>query len=164
MSNAYHPGKGLFYLAALEKCNVFSKNSEWLKQGQSFYGGSARPAPAEAPRKFIRAIDPETGKIAWEYEETGGGESWGGVLATAGGLLFFGDDDGSFGALDAKTGKRLWRFPLNARWHASPMTYAVDGRQYVPAAITASIMAFALRLECTPCVHTHRRAKAIMLP
>ena len=56
----------------------------------------------------------------------------------------YGDDDGSFGALDAKTGKRVWRFPLNARWHASPMTYAIDGRQYVAVAMNASIIAFAL--------------------
>jgi alcohol dehydrogenase (cytochrome c) len=144
MSTAYHPGTGLFYLAALEKCNVFSKNKEWWKHGQSFYGGSARPAPDEAPRKYIRAIDPQTGKIAWEYEQTGAGETWGGLLATAGGLIFFGDDDGSFGALDAKSGKRLWHFPLNARWHASPMTYAIDGRQYVAVAMNDSIIAFAL--------------------
>ena len=144
MSTAYHPGTGLFYLAALEKCNVFSKNAEWWKQGQSFYGGSARPVPAETPRKYLRAIDPQTGKIAWEYEQTGPGEAWGGLLATAGGLVFVGDDDGSFGALDAKSGKRLWHFPLNARWHASPMTYAVDGRQYVAVAANASIIAFGL--------------------
>jgi alcohol dehydrogenase (cytochrome c) len=144
MSTAYHPGTGLFYLAALERCNVFSKNKEWWKQGQSFYGGSARPVTAESPRKYIRALDLHTGKIAWEYEQTGTGETWGGLLATAGGLIFFGDDDGSFGALDAKSGKRMWRFPLNARWHASPMTYTAGGRQYVAVAMNASIIAFSL--------------------
>ncbi len=116
MSTAYHPGTGLFYLLALEKCNVFSKNSEWWKQGESFYGGTARPVPAEEPRKYLRAMDPQTGKIAWEYEQTGPGEAWGGLIATASGLIFFGDDDGSFAALDAKTGKPLWHFPLSARW------------------------------------------------
>ena len=93
---------------------------------------------------ILRAIDPQTGKIVWQYEQTGPGETWGGLLATAGGLVFFGDDDGSFGALDAKTGKTLWHFPLNARWHASPMTYAIDGRQYVAVAMNSSIVAFAL--------------------
>ena len=144
MSTAYHPGTGLFYLAALEKCNVFNKNSEWWKQGQSFYGGTARPVTAETPRKYLRAIDPQTGKIVWEYEQTGAGQSWSGLVATASGLIFFGDDDGSFGALDAKTGKRLWHFPLNARWHSSPMTYAVDGRQYIAMATNSSIVAFGL--------------------
>jgi alcohol dehydrogenase (cytochrome c) len=144
MSSAYHPGTGLFYLMALEKCNVFNKNSEWWKQGESFYGGSARPMPAEVPRKYLRAIDPRTGKIVWQYEQIGSGETWGGLLATVSGLIFFCDDDGSFGALDAKTGKPLWHFPLNAHWHSSPMTYAIDGRQYVAVAINSSIVAFGL--------------------
>jgi alcohol dehydrogenase (cytochrome c) len=144
MSTAYHSGTGLFYLMALEKCNVFNKNAEWWKQGQSFYGGSARPVAAEIPRKFLRAIDPQTGKIAWQYEQTGAGETWGGLLATVSGLIFFGDDDGSFGALDARSGKPLWHFPLGAHWHASPMTYAVDGKQYVAVAANAGIVAFSL--------------------
>ncbi len=129
---------------ALEKCNVFTKNKEWWKQGESFYGGAARKVEAENPRKYLRAVDLQTGKIVWQYEQSGGGETWGGVLATASGLLFFGDDDGSFGALDAKTGKPLWHFPLDARWHASPMTYAVDGRQYVAVAVNSTIVAFGL--------------------
>ena len=144
MSTAYHPGTGLFYLLALEKCNVFSKNSEWWKQGESFYGGSARPVASEMPRKYLRAIDPQTGKIAWEHEQVGSGEAWGGVLATAGGLVFFGNDDGSFSALDAKAGQLLWHFPLSAKWHASPMTYQVNGKQYIAVAVNGSILSFGL--------------------
>ena len=144
MSTAYHPGTGLFYLLALEKCNVFTKNSEWWKQGESFYGGTSREVSKEEPRKYLRAIDPQTGEIVWEYEQTGPGEAWGGLIATAGGLIFFGDDDGAFAALDAKTGAPLWHFPLNVHWHASPMTYLVDGKQYIAVAAGASIMAFAL--------------------
>jgi alcohol dehydrogenase (cytochrome c) len=144
MSTAYHPGTGLFYLLALEKCNVFTKNSEWWKQGESFYGGTSREVSKEEPRKYLRAIDPQTVEIVWEYEQTGPGEAWGGLIATAGGLIFFGDDDGAFAALDAKTGAPLWHFPLNVHWHASPMTYLVDGKQYIAVAAGASIMAFAL--------------------
>ncbi len=144
MSTAYHPGTGLFYLLALEKCNVFSKNSEWWKQGESFYGGSSRPVASETPRKYLRAMDPQTGKIAWEHEQVGSGEAWGGLIATAGGLVFFGNDDGSFSALDAKSGQLLWHFPLSARWHASPMTYLVDGKQYIAVAVNGSIVSFGL--------------------
>jgi alcohol dehydrogenase (cytochrome c) len=144
MSTAYHPGTGLFYLMALEKCNVFSKNSEWWKQGESFYGGSARAVTTESPRKFLRAMDPQTGKIAWEYEQVGPGEAWGGLLATAGNLVFFCNDDGSFSALDARAGKLVWTFPLGARWHASPMTYLVDGKQYIAVAVNGSIISFGL--------------------
>lgn len=144
MSTAYSPGTGLFYLIALEKCNIFSKNSEWWKQGQSFYGGSARPVPSEQPRKYLRAIDPQTGKIVWEHEQVGPGDAWGGLLATASGLVFFGSDDGSFMALDAKAGTTLWHYSLNARWHASPMTYMLDGVQYIAVAVNSNIIAFAL--------------------
>ena len=100
--------------------------------------------PSEVPRKYLRAIDPQTGKIAWEYEQVGSGEAWGGLLATAGGLVFFGNDDGSFSALDARTGRLLWHFPLSARWHASPMTYQVDGKQYIAVAVNGSILTFGL--------------------
>ena len=144
MSTAYHPTTGLFYLLALEKCNVFSKNSEWWKQGESFYGGTARPVASEQPRKYLRALDPETGKIVWEYEQSGPGEAWGGLLATASGMIFLCDDDGAFTALDAKTGKLLWHMPLSAQWHASPMTYLVDGKQYIAVAVNSQIIAFAL--------------------
>jgi alcohol dehydrogenase (cytochrome c) len=144
MSTAYHPGTGLFYLLALEKCNIFSKNSEWWKQGESFYGGAARPVASEQPRKYLRAIDPQTGKITWEYEQVGAGEAWGGLIATAGGLVFFGNDDGAFTAVDARSGQPLWHFQLGARWHSSPMTYTVDGRQFIAVAVNSSIIAFGL--------------------
>ena len=144
MSTAYHPGTGLFYLIALEKCNIFSKNSEWWKQGESFYGGSARPVADERPRKYLRAIDPQSGRIVWEYEQAGPGSAWGGLLATASGLVFFESDDGSFSAVDAKNGVLLWHFPLNARWHASPMTYMLDGKQYIAVAANSNIIVFGL--------------------
>jgi len=66
------------------------------------------------------------------------------LLATASGLIFVGDDDEAFTALDAKSGKQLWHMPLSARWHASPMTYTVDGKQYIAVAVNSTIIAFAL--------------------
>ena len=64
----------------------------WWEAGQSFYGGAARGVPGEIDQKFLRAIDLQTGKIAWELPQVGAGHSGGGVLSTAGGLIFFGDD------------------------------------------------------------------------
>lgn len=147
MSTAYHPGTGFFYLVALEKCTLFSKNAEWWKPGESFYGGTARPLAQETPRKFVRAINIETGRIEWEREQVGVGDSWGGLLATAGGLLFSADDSGAFLALSAATGASLWHFQLNAAWHASPMTYAIDGVQFVAIAAGSNVVAFALPKE-----------------
>ena len=67
-----------------------------------------------------------------------------GVLATGGGLLFHGEVGGDFAALDAKSGKTLYRFRTNDSWRATPMTYTVDGRQYVAAMVGQVLWAFAL--------------------
>ena len=144
MSTSFNPGTGLFYLMALEKCNIFSKNNEWWKQGESFYGGSAREDRTVRPRKYLRAIDPQTGRIVWEYEQKGPGGSWAGLLTTATGLVIFGDDDGAMTAVDAETGKPLWHFNLSQHLHASPMTYEIDGRQYIGMAAGSNVVVFGL--------------------
>jgi alcohol dehydrogenase (cytochrome c) len=144
MSTAFNPATGLFYVMALEACNIYMKSSAWWQPGQSFYGGGARRVSGETGQKFLRAIDVQTGKIAWEIPLFGSGSSSGGVLSTAGGTLFFGDDSGAFAAVDAKTGKPLWHFNTNAAFRASPMTYIAEGKQYVAIAAGSNIIAFAL--------------------
>jgi PQQ-dependent dehydrogenase (methanol/ethanol family) len=144
MSTAYNPATGLFYVMALESCNIYTKSSAWWEPGQSFYGGAARRVPGEIEQKVLRAIDVQTGKIAWEVPQAGGGHSAGGVLSTAGGVVFFGDDNGALAAVDAKTGMTLWHFHTNEAWRASPMTYMVGGKQYVAVASGSNIIAFGL--------------------
>jgi alcohol dehydrogenase (cytochrome c) len=144
MSTAFDPGRGLFYLMALEKCSIFSKSSAVWKAGESFYGGGAREVPGETPRQYLRALDLATGKIVWEVPQTDGEESWGGVLATASGLLFYGDGSGAFAAVDAVTGAPLWHMQLNTEWKASPMTYTAQGKQFIAIAAGANIVAFGL--------------------
>jgi alcohol dehydrogenase (cytochrome c) len=144
MSTAFNPGAGLFYLMALEKCNIFSKSSAVWKAGESYYGGGARAVPGEVPRQYLRAINLQTGKIAWEIPQTGETESWGGVLATSTGLLFYCDDSGAFAAVNALTGAPLWHIQLNSRWKASPMTYLAGGKQYVAVAAGGNVVAFGL--------------------
>jgi glucose dehydrogenase len=67
-----------------------------------------------------------------------------GILATAGGLLFVGDSSGYFLAVDERDGKTLWRLPLNATIKTSPMTYSVNGEQFIALAVGSNIMSFAL--------------------
>ena len=86
-------------------------------------GGSFVQAPDEPAQRVLRAIDIQTGKIAWELPQTGPVDSWGGMLSTAGGLVIFGEDSGSLMAADAANGKPLWSFQTNQIWKASPMTY-----------------------------------------
>ena len=143
-STSYNPQTGLYYIQALEKCGVFTKKEMEWKAGKGYMGGTTKNVPGDGPRKFLRAIDIHTGAIAWELPETGNAESWGGVLGTAGGLIFFCDDSGAFAAADAKSGKRLWEFPANRLWKASPMTYVFDHKQYVAVASGQSIISFGL--------------------
>lgn len=143
-SSAFHPGTQLFYVQALEKCNIYTKKpGRWI-QGQSYYDGDTKAVPGESGQKFLRAIDIRTGKTAWEYAQQGPANSWGGVLTTDGGLVLFGEDSGALAAADARTGKLLWQLPLNEIWKASPMTYEMDGRQYIAVAAGSSVMAFGL--------------------
>jgi PQQ-dependent dehydrogenase (methanol/ethanol family) len=144
MSTAYNPETRLFYVMALEKCVIYSKSPEPWERGKSFYGGATRDAPDEPGRKYLRAIDVQTGKIVWQYPQIGPGNSWGGALSTAGGLVFFGDDSGAFAAVEAKSGKPLWYFHTNELWKASPMTYVAGGKQFVAVAAGSNILAFGL--------------------
>ena len=143
-STAFHPGTGLLYLQALEKCTIYSKRDAVWQAGQTHYGGDTHNVPGERGKKFLRAIDLATGQLRWEIAQDGPANSWGGVLSTAGGLVFFGHDGGDFAAADARSGKLLWRFPANQLWKSSPMTYTAGGRQYVVTAAGSNILAFAL--------------------
>lgn len=144
-SSAFSPATGLFYLQTLEACDVYSeeRSLEW-EAGKGYLGGSRRRAPADVPKKVFRALDIQTGKIVWEYPQDGRGDTWGGALATAGGLVFFCEDSGLFMAVDAVNGKPLWTFKAGANWHASPVTYQFDGKQYVTIASGQTITSFAL--------------------
>jgi PQQ-dependent dehydrogenase (methanol/ethanol family) len=127
-STAFSPLTHFYYLMALDSCRV------------------THPLPApDPPQKYLRAIDIETGKIAWENPLTGSTDSkrWSGVLATAGGLLFYGDPVGDFAAVDARDGKPLWHFVTNQTIKAAPMTYMIDGKQYVAMAAGSDVICFA---------------------
>jgi len=100
--------------------------------------------PDETAQKVLRAIDVKTGAIAWELPQAGPARSWGGTLATASGLVFFGEDSGALMAVDASSGTPLWHFQANTLWKASPMTYMFDGKQHIAVASGPNIISFAL--------------------
>jgi alcohol dehydrogenase (cytochrome c) len=143
-ATSYHPGTKLFYLLAHESCMTYTKNDDDWQRGRSWLGGSVRLADGSPNQKFIRALDIQTGDVAWSYAQTGQAQTYSGVLSTAGDLVFFGEDSGAFAALDARTGEPLWHFQANQDWKASPMTYMVGGRQYVAIASGLGFWAFAL--------------------
>lgn len=144
MSPAFNPDTGLYYVMALEQCSIFTRSALWFEPGKSFYGGATQSVPGSPGKKFLRAIDVASGKIVWELPQTGAARSWGGVLSTTTGLVFFGDDGGGFSAADARAGRVLWRVSLNTNWRGSPMTYSVGSDQFVAVAGGGNIFAFGL--------------------
>lgn len=142
-STSFSPRTGLYYVQTNDKCGIFTRVDQPWEPGKSFMGGTFGPAP-EPARRVLRAIDVQTGKVRWEYPQFGAVDSWGGVLGTAGDVVFFCDDSGAFAAVDARNGKLLWSFQTSQVWKASPMTYAFDDRQFVAVASGPSILAFGL--------------------
>jgi outer membrane protein assembly factor BamB len=112
-------------------------------------GGPARGGRAAANFKTedegygaIRAIDPQTGEKKWDFKMSNYTES--GVLSTAGGLVVVGGMDGTFVALDARTGEVLWHAYLGGPNASGPISYAVNGKQYIIGTGEGTMYSFAL--------------------
>ncbi len=128
-STAFSPDTRLYYFMALEECT-----------------GKPTGYPDQTGQRFLRAVNIETGDIVWEVAQPGPAraKTWSGVLATAGGLIFYGQPNGGFTAADQRTGKTLWQFPTNVRMKGSPMTFSFGGNQYVAVAAGPNILCFGL--------------------
>jgi alcohol dehydrogenase (cytochrome c) len=139
---AYSPDTGLFYVNENNGFNILYLTDP-DPRGSMGLGGKT-VAQVGSAGSFLTAIDPKTGKVAWrnQYPGLGGGGS-GGLLTTAGGLLFGGDAGGNFVARDAKTGKPLWHARIGSP-SAAPQTYSVDGKQHVLVAVNDTLYAFTL--------------------
>jgi alcohol dehydrogenase (cytochrome c) len=143
-SPSYNPDTGLFYVMALESCSVFFSSPKPFTRGETYYNTGTKLAPDEHAQKVLLALSVPDGKIVWRYPQVGRGDSWGGTLTTAGGILFFGDDAGYLEAVDAHTGRSLWHFNTGQIMHASPMTYSLNGTQYVAIASASNLISFSL--------------------
>jgi alcohol dehydrogenase (cytochrome c) len=143
MSPTYDSQTALFYVNAREQCDIFSTAPQPYEAGHAYYGSAYFPSDAAEPFwGALRAIDPANGQIKWEFRHPS--PSWAGVLSTAGGLVFTGDSEGNFMALDAQSGKPLWHFQTGAAVYAAPIAFALDGKEYVAIAAGSSLYAFGL--------------------
>jgi alcohol dehydrogenase (cytochrome c) len=143
MSPTYDPQTKLFYVTAREQCDIFSTAPQKYEVGHAYYGSAYFPNDDAQPFwGALRAIDPLTGKLKWEWKHPS--PTWSGVLSTAGGLVFSGDAEGNFMAFDAASGKVLWHFQCGASVYSSPMSFAVDRKQYVAVAAGSALFAFGL--------------------
>jgi alcohol dehydrogenase (cytochrome c) len=143
-SPSYNPQNSRFYFMALNTCNVLFSKPREFKPGQTYYSTGAHRSEGDYNQKILLAFTLDDDKPAWRYVQAGEGRSSGGTMTTAGGLVFFGDDTQSFEAVDAQTGKPLWHFNTGQNITASPMTYAVNSKQYVAIAAGSDVFSFAL--------------------
>jgi acido-empty-quinoprotein group A len=137
MAPSFDPQTGLFYVNCRRIFSVFYNTVTGKAEG---WGGRDRNLWANTT---LRALDYRTGRVVWNHE-LGDGESLAGILTTAGHLLFSADNAGNLLALDPTTGKTLWHLNAGGRMQASPMTYELDGRQYLILAVQNTLYAFAL--------------------
>jgi PQQ-dependent dehydrogenase (methanol/ethanol family) len=129
--SAYSPQTGLFYVPANHICMDYEGVEVKYSAGQPYVGAIVRmfPGPGGHRGRFI-AWDPMTGTVKWEIKENLA--AYGGALATAGGVVFYGTMEGWLKAVDAKSGKELWRFKTPSGIIGNPMTYlGPDKKQYV---------------------------------
>jgi alcohol dehydrogenase (cytochrome c) len=152
---SFSPRTGLFYLTAWDDYPAvyYSWNQEY-EQGKWFAGGSVRAELPSIVRQevrtrgpesgygAIRAMNPATGERVWEYRMSDVSDS--GLLTTASDLLFSGNREGHFFALNARDGKLLWTRYLGGQVAASPITWSVDGRQYISIASGHALFTFGL--------------------
>jgi PQQ-dependent dehydrogenase (methanol/ethanol family) len=136
-SSSYSLETRLFYVMAVEDCSIYRQS------GRGGYEGYRNPE--DPGKRYLRAIDIDTGKVVWEVPQIGAQEAnYTGVLSTAGGIVFYGETGGSFAAADSRTGRLLWNHTSNEPWKASPMTYTTHGRQYVSIVSGGDVLSFAL--------------------
>src|SRR5262249_5805821 len=146
---SYSPLTGWMYLEYSENGQQYVSTPVPYEAGRQYIGRTNATDPATpksgepASSAGIKALDPETGRTMWDFKIFQGSLT-NGVLATAGNVLFASIRDGNFVALDATTGKHLWHIQTGGNSASSPISYAVDGRQFVAIAAGNTLYSFAI--------------------
>ena len=126
---ATDPNLGLAYAINLHQPMTYHVESTPYPEGKIWLGGAFKVIPSEAQWGNVTAVDYNTGKIRWQVKTQQ--PMIGGILATAGGVVFTGEGNGLFKAYDSATGNQLWQFQAGAGVNAPPASYTVDGKQYI---------------------------------
>jgi PQQ-dependent dehydrogenase (methanol/ethanol family) len=129
---AYNAGARLTYAVNLHQPMTYHVEATNYPNGKLWLGGAFKNVPGDEQWGNVTAVNIDTGKIAWQAKTDQ--PMIGGALATAGNLVFAGEGNGWFKAYDAKTGKMLWKFQCGAGVNAPPVSYSVNGKQYIAVA------------------------------
>jgi len=141
-SPSFDPATNFFLVSVREACATYSSVTKNPVPGKGYTGGGAE-VDANGSPGAVRALDALTGATKWNFPLEQGSSATG-VLATAGGVAFASSNDGNLIALDSHTGKYLWHYYTGARIVASPMAYAVNGKQFIAIPAQSAILVFAL--------------------
>lgn len=142
-SPTYDPAARIFYFRSLEACATIQSRPKPFEEGTAYYATGLQNAD-EAGKAYINAFNLGTLDLSWHELQIGRSKGWGGLMSTATGLIAYGDDAQNFVILDAQSGKPLWHFHVGQLIHASPMAYAVNGKQYFAIAAGSDVFSFAL--------------------
>jgi alcohol dehydrogenase (cytochrome c) len=141
-ATTYSPQSGLFYFGSTDGCHLYYKTKHDAIEGQWYQLSTVDNVKDDPMAGSVIAVDPTTGETKWRYEMISTPSA--GMLSTAGGLVFTGDRYGYLIAMDARTGKVVWKFQTGAVVNAPPVTYTFEGKQYIAVAAGSSIIAFGL--------------------
>jgi alcohol dehydrogenase (cytochrome c) len=141
-SPSYSPKTNLVYVATREAGATYFKREADYKPGTFFAGGGERRIPESEQWGAIRALEPTTGKQAWEFKLVS--PPWTGLMSTAGGLVISGSNEGNIVALDARTGKPLWNFHSGGQVSSNPISFNLDGHQHIAIAANRVLYVFGL--------------------
>jgi alcohol dehydrogenase (cytochrome c) len=139
---AFNPRTGLYYFGSSDGCELFYKTQQDYVEGLWYQLSTTGPVPKLHSKGSIIAVDAATAATKWRYEMLRSPS--GGMLTTAGNLLITGDQFGYLIALDARTGKLLWKFQTGGSIGAGPISYSFRGRQYIAVAASGALITFAL--------------------
>ncbi|MFN7920154.1 MAG: PQQ-dependent dehydrogenase, methanol/ethanol family [Bryobacteraceae bacterium] len=142
-SPSYSPKTGYLYVGVREAGSIYYFGKADFKEGDRFDGGGFRNIPGEDEWGAVRAYDPASGQMAWEYKLFS--PPYAGLMSTAGNLVFGATNEGHFYALQAKTGKLLWKFLCGGNLiRSNPMSFMTEGKQYVAMAMGNALFVFSL--------------------
>ena len=142
-ATSYSPQTGLYYFNTTDGCHLYYKTQQEFVEGLWYQASTVGAIPTEPLTGRLIAVDPASGDIKWQFETVSPPSA--GVLATAGGLVFTGEKEGYFEAFDARTGKLLYRFQTGGVINSPPVSYSLNGKQYVAVTAGSSVIAFGVR-------------------